>query len=124
MTCPSECTQHFDHDIKVFGDYFHMHEIGRSGWSWIHREGQEPIPLSRVEYYAFANQHGTPVDVTLKRGDRINTHCVWDSSRRSEPTRISIASTDEMCIEFLTYYPALPNVRQNIIFPKKESNLI
>jgi hypothetical protein len=109
MTCPSECTQHFDHDIKVFGDYFHMHEIGRSGWSWIHREGQEPIPLSRVEYYAFANQHGTPVDVTLKRGDRINTHCVWDSSRRSEPTRISIASTDEMCIEFLTYYPALPN---------------
>jgi hypothetical protein len=108
-TCPSECTQQFDHDIKLFADFFHMHEIGRSGWSWIHRQGEEPIPLSRVEYFAFANQHGVPLDVTLKRGDRINTHCVWDSSKRTQPTRISIASTDEMCLEFLAYYPAMPN---------------
>jgi hypothetical protein len=108
ITCPSECTETLPHEIHVFSDYFHMHEIGKSGFSWIHR-GDESILLNRIEYYAFANQHAVAVNITLKPGDRINTNCVWDSSKRTAPTNIAVASTDEMCMEFLTYYPAIPN---------------
>jgi hypothetical protein len=116
ITCPSECTETLPHEIHVFSDYFHMHEIGKSGFSWIHR-GDESILLNRIEYYAFANQHAVAVNITLKPGDRINTNCVWDSSKRTAPTNIAVASTDEMCMEFLTYYPAIPNVSQKRIFP-------
>ena len=109
ITCPTECTQTFPHDIHVFADYFHMHLIGKTGYSLIHR-GNETIPLNRVEYYSFANQHAVAVNITLKPGDRINTNCVWDSSSRTKPTNIYVGSKDEMCMEFITYFPAIPDV--------------
>eukprot|EP00029_Vermamoeba_vermiformis_P009269 TRINITY_DN456_c0_g2_i1.p1 TRINITY_DN456_c0_g2~~TRINITY_DN456_c0_g2_i1.p1 ORF type:complete len:582 (+),score=68.64 TRINITY_DN456_c0_g2_i1:28-1746(+) len=109
ITCPSECTETFPHDIHVFSDYFHMHEIGRTGYSWIH-SGNESTLLNRVEFYSFANQHAVDVNVTLKPGDRINTNCVWDSSARNKSTNMYIGSKDEMCMEFITYYPAIPDI--------------
>lgn len=125
ITCPTECTDLLPHDIYVFSDYFHMHEIGKSGFSWIHR-GDEKILLNRIEYYAFSNQHAIAVNITLKAGDRINTNCVWDSSARQNPTQIAVASSDEMCMEFLTYYPAIPNVsplhKANFLFWKFRYN--
>jgi hypothetical protein len=36
------------------------------------------------------------------------THCIYDSTERTEPTLGGPASTDEMCLNYLLYYPRQP----------------
>jgi len=43
----------------------------------------------------------------LKPGDRLNTHCVFNSMARTSPTRMGTPSTTEMCMDFINYYPRL-----------------
>lgn len=62
---------------------------------------------NRVDFFRFSFQQYTYVNYTIKPGDRINTHCHYDSSQRTEPTEFDDGSEDEMCMEFITYYPAL-----------------
>ncbi len=41
----------------------------------------------------------------LKKGDSIMTTCVYDTTLRSSITRGGEGSQDEMCLNFLLYYP-------------------
>jgi hypothetical protein len=106
LSCPSECTTQLPHDLHVFADFFHMHMLGAQALSTHHRK-EESSTVLRVEHYVFNHQLYSPVNITIKPGDRINTHCVWDSRQRTEETSIGFSSTDEMCMEFLAYYPAV-----------------
>ncbi|CAI5491469.1 unnamed protein product [Closterium sp. Naga37s-1] len=44
----------------------------------------------------------------LLPGDELKTTCVWDSSSRSQVTPGGPATSDEMCVGYLIYYPARP----------------
>lgn len=44
-------------------------------------------------------------------GDSINTHCVYDTSLLNRTVNFGPASSDEMCIEFVAYYPRLTQTR-------------
>eukprot|EP01113_Clastostelium_recurvatum_P046277 TRINITY_DN8086_c0_g2_i2.p1 TRINITY_DN8086_c0_g2~~TRINITY_DN8086_c0_g2_i2.p1 ORF type:complete len:423 (+),score=83.88 TRINITY_DN8086_c0_g2_i2:207-1475(+) len=107
-TCPSQCTRQWSHDIIVFQDFLHMHELGDMIWTNQWSNGTTLVgPINRIEYYAFAQQQLTEVNKVIKRGDRLNTHCAWNTMGKSTPTPMGIETTDEMCIDFLFYYPAL-----------------
>jgi len=107
MTCPEECTSTWPYEIHVYADFLHMHFIGQKIWTNIWRDNQFYTELNDVEYYSYNFQQATDVDVIIKPGDRMNTHCIFDSSSRSAPTVFDIASTDEMCMDFLFYWPKI-----------------
>jgi len=114
--CPTECTSKWPFDITVFSSFQHMHQIGKQMWS-THWRGPTMLGyLNRVDYFQFDFQQGTPLNTVIKRGDRINLHCAFDSSRRTAPTRFSIASEDEMCMEFISYYPLIIQNSRPFVF--------
>eukprot|EP01113_Clastostelium_recurvatum_P036458 TRINITY_DN519_c0_g1_i1.p1 TRINITY_DN519_c0_g1~~TRINITY_DN519_c0_g1_i1.p1 ORF type:complete len:607 (+),score=152.87 TRINITY_DN519_c0_g1_i1:1805-3625(+) len=108
FTCPGQCTSQWTHDITVFGDWFHMHHIGSMGWGTLYdSQNVSKGYTSRSEYFAFDKQHISKVNYTINRGDRIHSHCVWDSTSRTQPTDMGESSDEEMCFHIIFYYPAL-----------------
>jgi len=107
--CTTACTNTFSSSITVFSDFSHMHEIGKQMWTTHWRGNTKLGEINRVDFFDFGFQQATPINVVIKPGDRLNTHCVYDSSQRSGSTIFGISSTDEMCMSFLSYYPALPD---------------
>jgi hypothetical protein len=65
--------------------------------------------MNRVDFWDFGFQPGSLVNFTIEPGDRINTHCVY-KERSTGPTRFDESSTDEMCIQYLFYYPKIVEV--------------
>jgi len=109
LDCPSECTKNWPHDIHVFADGLHMHEVGSQMWSTHHRGDEYLGIFNRADFYEFDWQQLATLDKIIKPGDRINTHCAYNTMSRSTPTKFGIDSTDEMCMEFISYYPAMKN---------------
>jgi len=112
-TCPEQCTSQWDHDIIVFAELFHLHQTGTMAWStlWRHNGLNSSMDslgyINRAEYYSYEHQHINYKDLIIKRGDRMNVHCVWDTSKLSTMTTMGLTITNEMCIDFIFYYPAL-----------------
>jgi len=105
--CPSECTQAFPHDIHVFGSLLHMHGVGSAMWSRQWRNGEDLGITNKAEFYSFHFQQTTSVNYTIKPGDRINTHCIYNTKSKTTPTVFGIESSQEMCIDFIFYYPRI-----------------
>ncbi|RUP50176.1 hypothetical protein BC936DRAFT_140081 [Jimgerdemannia flammicorona] len=124
--CPEECTSKWPWDINVFGSALHMHAYGKQIWTGV----TTPSPsggnlvitsdLDRDNFYEFTFQHISMVNRTIKRGDRINVHCVYDLTTNLFPKQrpndtgvtFSLGSEDEMCMEFIYYYPRFPTSPQ------------
>lgn len=108
FSCDPSCTQTLPHDIHVFTDTLHMHEVGTQIYS-THWRGNEFLgTLNRIDFWDFDLQQTTSNNRTIKPGDRINTHCIYNSMSRNNITRFGTGSKDEMCINFVYYYPKVP----------------
>jgi len=106
--CPESCTSLWTNPINVFADFLHMHNTGKMIWSTIHRNGTRlPGYFNRIEYWQFNFQEYTAMKKILYPGDRINTICMYDTTRSAIPVKFGHATTDEMCLEFMAYYPKL-----------------
>lgn len=108
ISCSSECTSAWSHPLNVFADFLHMHSLGSRMWSTIHRKATGLMePFHRIDYYDYNFQElgALRPTVTLNPGDRIQTHCVYDSSNRTGVTKFGESSDEEMCMEFIAYYP-------------------
>jgi hypothetical protein len=104
--CPSTCTNLWPHPITVFGDFLHMHQLGSMIWSTQHRDNQTVSgDINRIEYWDFQFQDYTPINRVIEPGDRLNLNCIYDTTLKSNETRFGINSDDEMCLEFMAYYP-------------------
>ncbi|RUS34244.1 hypothetical protein BC938DRAFT_481617 [Jimgerdemannia flammicorona] len=102
-TCPGECTALWPWDITAF-----------AMWSSITSLATDPdvvtttTDLDRTDFYEFEFQHVSHIHKVIKRGDRLNVHCVYDTSQnlfphmRPNDTKVSfgLASEDEMCIDY------------------------
>lgn len=106
-SCPSECTSKWNHGINVFADSLHMHSIGKMMWTTQYRDNELLRTTNRVEFFDFSFQQHSEVNYTILPGDLLNVHCVFDSTSRADTTRFASASSDEMCMNFLSYYPVL-----------------
>jgi len=95
--------------MHVFGTAMHAHNIGSVLWSEVHRGGTLAYELNRDEPYLFDSQHMNPVDLVIEPGDEIQTHCIYDSSERTQTTMGGPGTMDEMCWNVVTYWPRVAN---------------
>jgi len=105
--CPSPCTSTMPHEITVFQSFPHMHQVGSQIWSTQWRDGVQIAEIGRVEYWTFNHQQIEQVNVTIRPGDRLNTHCVYDTRSKSTKIDFGESSDEEMCMHFLSYYPRI-----------------
>lgn len=105
-TCPTECTKTFAGPIKIIRTFPHMHLYGREIWTTLvdGETGQSTL-LSSRKFWNFGTQTSDAVDITVKPGDRLSTTCVYDSSKSPTPVVFGQASSEEMCMDFIVYYP-------------------
>mmetsp|Transcript_19276 Transcript_19276/g.23464 ORF Transcript_19276/g.23464 Transcript_19276/m.23464 type:complete len:206 (-) Transcript_19276:153-770(-) len=61
-----------------------------------------------AHYWDFGFQENTDVNFQIKAGDELHTHCVFDTKQSGGTVDFGTASSDEMCQNFLMYYPRVP----------------
>ncbi|KXZ43942.1 hypothetical protein GPECTOR_77g38 [Gonium pectorale] len=109
--CPAGCTSQLAAGggaVTLVESFYHMHELGRSMVTRHVRGNVELPPLGRREYYNFDYQNSVgipPATRTLLPGDTLITTCTYTGAGRSETTKYGPSSKDEMCFNFLSYYP-------------------
>ena len=95
--------------LTVFGAWPHMHQIGSHLSASVHRGKWDEVGTCMVDVpWDFDDQRGYRfVDpIQLTPGDRIETSCVFDNSGNDYDVRFGEGTSDEMCFDFLMYYPA------------------
>ncbi|CAP27443.1 Protein CBR-TBH-1 [Caenorhabditis briggsae] len=107
--CPSQCTQNLPEEgINIFASQMHAHLTGRKLWTSQYRDGVQIGDVNRDEHYSPHWQHLQQLRpmVRVMPGDTLVTTCVYDTRRRSNVTFGGYGITDEMCVNYIYYYPA------------------
>lgn len=106
FVCPETTTSALNNVVlNVFGSFLHMHAVGRQIYTKLYRGGQE-IEFSRNDYYDWKFENTVDLSakaLTIQANDRLETTCVYDS----DGVNWGLASNDEMCMEFVYYYPRI-----------------
>jgi len=105
--CPASCTAKFTNDLNVISNGFHMHKLGTSAFSQQIRGGVEQPNIGRISHFDF-NHQSTSEDgwgKVIKPGDRLIHRCMFNSVGRNKSTVFGEGTEDEMCLNFITYYP-------------------
>jgi len=103
--------------IVPFYSFWHMHLLGRAMKTLVIRNGQQVAELGVQPHYDFSFQlsggyltlqplpPAWQTEFRLFNGDVLITECDYDSHSRNNYTYIGAGSTDEMCYNFMSYYP-------------------
>ncbi|KAI8613195.1 copper type II ascorbate-dependent monooxygenase [Chytriomyces sp. MP71] len=115
--CPSACTAKFPSNLIVITNTLHMHTLGYNISTRQIRNNHELVPLGLRHYYDFSYQGvSPPVDpsAVISPGDTLLTRCFFKPTLgvRANPTHWGENTTDEMCLNFITYYPKFNDVDQ------------
>lgn len=106
--CTPECTNTWETPITIFASMMHAHMIAKALWTDIERDGKKIAELHRVNFFSHNKQQLQPVNHTIKPGDQLTTHCVYDSTDRKHLTVIGPQTNNEMCMNAVWYYPRMP----------------
>ena len=106
-TCPAACTERFRGDIYVFSSFLHMHSFGKEMWTTKYRNDDKKNKevVNYKEFWNFGFQNTVEVNYTISKGDSLSTHCVYDTSKSKEKVTFGLESEQEMCMDFVFYYP-------------------
>ncbi|KAJ3036678.1 hypothetical protein HK097_003775 [Rhizophlyctis rosea] len=111
--CPSACTKNFSQPITLWRNAFHMHSLGKNMTTRHIRNNAELEPLGSRPFWDFnhqslsridGNKNGTRVFLP---GDQLITKCSYDSSGRNVSTTYGESTSNEMCFNFLLYWPRM-----------------
>jgi hypothetical protein len=105
-SCASACTSTFPSPINLYASFLHMHAVGKKIWL-TRTAGAEVSVVDARQYWNFGFQDTPAINATVSPGDKLNLHCVYDSSLYSSAVSFGLASSNEMCMAFLFYYPAM-----------------
>ncbi|KAK1889581.1 DBH-like monooxygenase protein 2 like [Dissostichus eleginoides] len=96
-------------ELQFFAVMLHTHLAGRKIRVGHYRNGTQTGFLALDEDYDFGLQQTVNLGhiTTVKQGDEIAVECTYDTSDRTNVTIMGLGSTDEMCLAFLYYYPAI-----------------
>ena len=107
--CPAFCTEQVlpDTGIWVYAYLLHMHLLGARMWTEITYANGTRAVLGEVPVYDFNAQAWVPITPPLlvSRGDRLVTHCVYNSTGRTNVTLGGASTVEEMCTANLAYFP-------------------
>uniref|UniRef100_A0A8R1DW19 Tyramine beta-hydroxylase n=1 Tax=Caenorhabditis japonica TaxID=281687 RepID=A0A8R1DW19_CAEJA len=107
--CPSQCTENLPEEgINIFASQLHAHLTGRKLWTTQYRAGVSIGDVNRDEHYSPHWQHLQQLRpmVRVLPGDALVTTCVYDTRKRSNFTFGGYGIVDEMCVNYIYYYPA------------------
>ncbi|XP_063351424.1 DBH-like monooxygenase protein 2 homolog [Pelmatolapia mariae] len=96
-------------DLQVFAVLLHTHLAGTKVRVGHFRNEQQIDFLGIDENYNFDLQQTVSLGSikTIKQGDEIVVECTYNTTSRASVTKMGFATTDEMCLAFLFYYPAI-----------------
>ncbi|KAM6915130.1 DBH-like monooxygenase protein 2 homolog [Xenentodon cancila] len=96
-------------DLQVFAVLLHTHLAGRKVRVGHFRKGKQIDFIGLDENYNFEMQQIVSLGSikTIQQGDEITVECTYNTEDRAGPTKIGLSTTDEMCLAFLFYYPAM-----------------
>jgi hypothetical protein len=89
-----------DNGFHMFGVFFHMHRIGRTGKVLLHKKSGQQVLLLNIENWDFDWQldYRFQEPVRVEPGEQLEVRCSWDASSRSVDTNWGDGSDDEMCV--------------------------
>jgi len=107
--CTGECSgKLMKEPTKIVGSYLHAHLAARGITARQFRNGQEVQVIDEDRHYDFNYQQykefSTPIE--FLPGDSMQITCHYDTRGRTNMTFGGLPSDNEMCIAFLTVYPA------------------
>ncbi|MBC8067963.1 MAG: hypothetical protein IAG13_06480 [Deltaproteobacteria bacterium] len=109
-SCAGEQTsQLLTEPIHVFASFLHAHELATAMWTEVERDGAPAGEIARDAPFTFDTQSFQPADFDIMPGDRLQTHCIYDTSDVDGPTMGGEASNEEMCLNFMMYWPWVPS---------------
>jgi hypothetical protein len=91
--------------INVFASFLHAHQLGSAITSELIRDGSPVGFIAQEVPFDFNSQKFLPADITVEPGDVIETRCTYDSTGVAGNTSGGVASDEEMCINFMMYWP-------------------
>lgn len=111
-TCNNTCT---NGKILLFANAFHMHLIGKKIMTELDRNGQV-IDVKQNNIYDFHSQNIDIYDkeIEVYQNDVLKTTCNYNSKERMRNTRGGFASSEEMCYNFIYFYPRVNGPMQCI----------
>jgi len=97
--------------VTIFASFLHAHERGRRIWTNVIRNGKVVTTIGNNQNYDFNLQTVQTLPRTvLQQDDQYVTYCTYDTVNKSDVVW-GEASDQEMCFNFLYYYPILnPNI--------------
>ncbi|EDO49634.1 predicted protein [Nematostella vectensis] len=98
--------------IKFFSAFLHTHLAGRATWTKHVRNGVELPEIARDDNYDFNFQdiQFLNKEVHFLPGDELIHECVYNTMDRTGVTFGGEATNDEMCLNFMFYYPFIPEM--------------
>ncbi|KAI8609382.1 PHM/PNGase F domain-containing protein [Chytriomyces sp. MP71] len=113
--CPSSCTSKFPNNMTIISNLLHMHTLGFNISTRQIRGSQEIIPLGERHYYDFSYQGVSPPtdpNAVVAPGDTLLTRCTYKPTAgiKKNVTIWGENTSDEMCLNYITYYPRNPKV--------------
>jgi dopamine beta-monooxygenase len=84
-----------------------MHQAGRRIITNHYRGDKLLSTTTQVDFYQFDNQQIITVDYVFKKGDTYHVYCIYDTTSVKKDIEFGGGSYDEMCMNFVYYYPAL-----------------
>nr|AZK16218.1 tyramine beta-hydroxylase [Lymnaea stagnalis] len=107
--CVHKCTQMSlpPAGIHVFASQLHTHLTGRRVYTKHARDGAELPEVNRDNHYSphFQEIRRLPQPHHVLPGDVLITTCEYDTTKRSKATVGGFSITDEMCLNYVHYYP-------------------
>jgi Copper type II ascorbate-dependent monooxygenase, C-terminal domain len=108
--CPDTCSSLMLQDgqaVTVIREYMHMHYSGHAMYNEHVRNGHV-IRTGAVDFFEFAVSAGPAVQQNsfeIRPGDAFNVQCFYRNDDASANRTFGLASSQEMCVAFLLYYP-------------------
>lgn len=95
--------------IYIFAGQLHTHLAGISSWTELFREGELLREIQRDNHYSphFQEIRLLPEPVHVAPGDALVHYCLYDTRKRTNITLGGFATSDEMCVTYLHYYPRI-----------------